>query len=161
MDAYILIPVGDQFAIVDPDSPALSFTWHLCRGYAVRRWRENGKRKAQYMHQLISGIKGADHKNNNKLDNRRVNLRPATNKQNMANMFKRKNTSGRKGVHFCKRTQKWHAQIRIAGKKTFLGRYSSLEEASRVYDKAEIKEFGEFAWASYKSLAKTELHEAI
>ena len=39
----------------------------------------------------------------------------------------------------------WEAQIEMNGKTTWLGSFTTLEDAARVYDKAALKCFGEFA----------------
>lgn len=65
------------------------------------------KEKTVYMHNLITGLKPIDHINNNSLDNRRINLRQCTQKQNSRNMRGRKNcTSKYKGVSLVK-SGKW------------------------------------------------------
>lgn len=88
---------------------------------------------------------GLDHRNRNSLDNRWSNLREATQSMNVANTkIRSTNTSGFKGVHLRKRSNRWLAEIWKDGKKTFLGSYASAEEASAAYQKAAIERFGEF-----------------
>ena len=83
-----------------------------------------------------------DHINNIKTDNRIENLRTATNSQNMYNRLKHKdNTSGFKGVYYCKNTNKWAAQIN----KIHLGYFNKPELASTAYNIAANKLHGEFA----------------
>lgn len=91
-----------------------------------------------------------DHKNGNSLDNRLRNLRLATKRQNSQNAKKRlDNSSGHKGVSWCKCTDKWVARIRSpAGKYLNLGRYSSLPDAREAYDVAATRLFGEFKRAA-------------
>lgn len=87
-----------------------------------------------------------DHINCDGLDNRLVNLREATLSQNSANMRRRNdNTSGAKGV--CRRagSDKWSAEIMVAGKRRHLGQFESIEAAAAAYEAAAIKHFGEFA----------------
>jgi hypothetical protein len=88
-----------------------------------------------------------DHVNCDRLDNRPSNLRPANDQQNAGNVLKlfRSNTSGYRGVSLNSRSQKWHAQIKINGKQTYLGRYDTKEEAAKAYAEAARKHFGEFA----------------
>ena len=87
-----------------------------------------------------------DHINLNKLDNSWNNLREANNTQNQANRVIRKdNTSGYKGVTFCKQTKKWMPRIQINNKTKHLGRFTTKEEAHLVYIKAADKYFGGFA----------------
>ena len=73
---------------------------------------------------------GLDHINRCKIDNRIYNLREASQSCNMRNSpIRRCNTSGVKGVCWCKRNSKWHSQIGIDRKVYHLGFYSSFDEA--------------------------------
>jgi hypothetical protein len=86
-----------------------------------------------------------DHKNGDKSDNSWNNLREATLSQNQMNTKVRvDNASGRKGVSFCNRTNKWVAQL-IAGKTHYwLGRHSTIQDAIAARLAAEIKYHGEY-----------------
>jgi len=89
-----------------------------------------------------------DHINNESLNNTRANLRLATPAQNLANQGQsRKNTTGYKGVYFCKHSTKnpWKAQIMANGKQHYLGLFASKELAHAAYCKAAIELHGEFA----------------
>jgi len=87
-----------------------------------------------------------DHINGNRTDNRLVNLREATSSQNKMNVpIKRNNSSGYKGVSWCRERRKWKAQIQINGKNRMLGRFESPEEAHHVYCNQAKRLFGEFA----------------
>jgi hypothetical protein len=87
-----------------------------------------------------------DHINQNKSDNRICNLRNASRSENMFNRGKNKNnTSGVKGVSFCKDTNTWVSRIMVNRKTIHVGRFADKHDALRAYlDKA--KEYrGEFA----------------
>ena len=72
--------------------------------------------------------------NGDRADNRIVNLREATNRENQQNRAKRAdNTSGYMGVSWQKIPGKWQAQIMKAGRKYHLGRYDTAEEAHAAY----------------------------
>jgi len=88
-----------------------------------------------------------DHKNLNKLDYQKVNLREADRTQQLANTKKRVGnfTSKYKGVSWSKQNSFWVTQIKKNYQITWLGRFYSEEAAARAYDKAAIKYFGEFA----------------
>lgn len=78
-----------------------------------------------------------DHENNIQDDNRWVNLREATNAQNLRNRGKSKNnTTGYKGIH----KNRNGYMVRIC-----IGTYKSLEEAAVIYKKAIKVYHGEFA----------------
>lgn len=86
-----------------------------------------------------------DHVNMVKDDNRWSNLRLCTPSENATNVPpKAKNVSGEKGVSWDKERGLWLAQIRIAGKKKNLGRYSCKDAARKVYDDAAKAQWGEF-----------------
>lgn len=142
-----------KFAIVGPRDYKylMQWKWHYHNGYAVRTDRTNGKRTV-HMHCVVLERKGfedfaeCDHRNQNRCDNRRSNLRPATHRQNGRNCAKRSdNTSGCIGVYWHGRDKQWRAQIRVAGKVKCLGGFSSKEEAIQVRNEAAKKHYGEFA----------------
>lgn len=85
-----------------------------------------------------------DHRNGVRHDNRWNNLRLATQQQQNANAALRSdNTSGYRGVHFCKATNKWRAEIRVNGKGKKLGRFKSREEAHEAWRAAAVATFGQ------------------
>jgi len=92
-----------------------------------------------------------DHINRVKDDDRLINLRLATQSQNMANsvMFTH-NTSGTKGVYFyesraVKGWAPWWAYINKEGKRISLGYFNSKKVAAMARQEAELELFGEFA----------------
>lgn len=87
-----------------------------------------------------------DHVNRNQLDDRIENLRIATRSQNAQNQsLLASNNSGLKGVYWNKTIRKWHAQIRVNGKRIHVGCYLSPEEAHAAYMSVARKYCGEFA----------------
>jgi hypothetical protein len=87
-----------------------------------------------------------DHINGDRADNRIVNLREATRSQNNMNTaLAKNNTSGAKGVHFFKVTNKWSSFIKINRKSIHLGYFLTFEEAVDARKKAEIRYHGEYA----------------
>lgn len=87
-----------------------------------------------------------DHINRDRTDNRIANLRPADRAENGWNANKKKNnTSGVTGVWADKRKGGWCAEIFVRGKKHYLGKYETIEEASTIRRKAELEKFGKFA----------------
>jgi hypothetical protein len=82
-----------------------------------------------------------DHINGDKLDNRRENLRLATRREqsmNPSDPLSVRNTSGYRGVHFTKATQKWSAQIGVAHRQVYLGQFETIEEAIEARRIAEM-----------------------
>jgi hypothetical protein len=106
---------------------------------------------------IINAPKGlyVDHINGDTLDNRRANLRIATNSQNQANRIRLKSgTSSRyRGVTWNKASQKWQAGIKCNLKSTHLGLFESEEEAARAYDRAAREMFGSFARPNFEEAA--------
>ncbi|MEE8113774.1 MAG: HNH endonuclease [Nitrososphaerales archaeon] len=110
-----------------------------------------GNRK-YYLHRLIflwhHGYlpKYVDHIDRDVLNNRIENLRECTHTQNMRNRTKVKNTSsGYTGVYLSR--NRWQAQIKIEGKQTRIGSFTTEEEAARAYDYRLLQvdpEFGNF-----------------
>lgn len=135
----------------DEDFESLSqYKWYfMSKGYAFTQSKQKNKiRHSIYMHRQIMGFPEGlqvDHINGNKLDNRKCNLRLATNSQNHCNRGKQSNnTSGYKGVFWHKRTQKWVARIGLNRKGISLGLYADPKDASAAYLAASAKYHGEF-----------------
>lgn len=143
----------DIFALVDQkDFYVLNqWKWSFCSnkwgGYAAR---QQGC-KTIYMHRFILNLEPgqqADHINHNGLDNRRSNLRVATQHQNNGNLRKpNHNTSGYKGVSFYKghKSKPWTAYIQNMGRKIHLGYFETASEAALAYNFAAKKQWGDFA----------------
>jgi len=113
---------------------------------------ETKKNKHVFMHNLIMGIIGVDHINHLGWDNRRINLRPATQRQNAKNMAVSKlNKYGLKGVSYSKSRNAYSCHITVDYKHIFLGYYSSLIDASNAYNEAANRYFKEFAQLNYVS----------
>jgi hypothetical protein len=103
--------------------------------------------------ELPVGVRG-DHRYNNGLNNQRINLRPASCRQNSANCRKRQRVAGSKykGVSWSKRGRgAWVVQI---GKRpyAYVGRFQSEIEAAQAYDLAAKKIYGEFARPNFPAI---------
>jgi hypothetical protein len=87
-----------------------------------------------------------DHEDRNYSNNKWSNLRKADNSLNQGNSeIRNDNTSGIKGVHWCKTKRRWIAQISKNGKRLHLGYFASIEEANKAYKEAANLYFGKFA----------------
>lgn len=135
---YVAMVDDEDFEMVN------QFKWQasVCQKtvYAKRGFKlENGVMVTQGMHRLIMGITDpkiqVDHKNHDGLDNRRQNLRIATNGQNQWNQrMPINNTTGYKGVSLIKKTGKYIASSKVNGQFLCLGYFDCKEEAARHYN---------------------------
>lgn len=145
---YIQLQTDSRAIVDDLDFELVSkYHWHEdSKGYVVHSTsRKLGKQTKIRLHSLVMGAqKGqiVDHKDGNKLDNRRTNLRFATTAQNIANSRRHcTNKSGYKGVCWHSRDKIWAAFIK--GK--HLGYFNTAKEGALAYNEAALKLFGEFA----------------
>lgn len=144
------------FTIVDEqDLPLVKdFNWKLSiaghrkqLAYAVSKM--NGKNISLHRLLITSECKHVDHINGDGLDNRKANIRPATQGQNLMNRGKQiNNTSGYKGVSRTGK-DKWKAMIQFEGKDYYAGSFKTKEEAALAYDKKAKELFGEFAKTNF------------
>lgn len=146
------IPLGDGFYayVSAEDYGWLSkHHWRLHNGYAAR-WKKD---KRVYMHREIMNPAAGrlvDHKNHNKLDNSRPNLRDCSPEENQRNQRKQHGTvSMYKGVSFWKAGGKWRATIRFHRRNITLGCFDTEIEAARAYDRAAVELFREFAGLNF------------
>ena len=102
------------------------------------------------MHQFIIG-KAPDkqiivHINQNKLDNRKENLRYATYSQIFQNQFKKEGCSSKyKGVFWSSPKQKWQSQSMYDGRIISLGSFVHELDAAKAYDTYVYLNFGPYA----------------
>jgi hypothetical protein len=87
-----------------------------------------------------------DHINHDGMDNRRVNIRSCTQRENNKNIGMRKdNTSGFVGVSFVKKIGKWNAALQVDKKYIGLGNFLIKQDAIDARIAGEKKYFGEYA----------------
>lgn len=112
------------------------------------RWTKGNRsnRRLIFMHRCILGYpqKGEeiDHINGNGLDNRLINLRFVTRRQNQQNRIGTCKSSRYPGVSWRKDIGKWRSRIRIKGKTKLLGNFSNESEAFQEYKKT-VESLGE------------------
>jgi hypothetical protein len=87
-----------------------------------------------------------DHVNGNKQDNRIENLRQATRPQNAYNAKAHSdNLTGYKNINFLPKTNKFHVQLQINGKKKHFGDYFDIEVAKFVAEIMRHKYHNKFS----------------
>lgn len=123
------------------------YKWCVSKtGYAVA----NIKKKVTKLHRFILNIKDQniiiDHKNRNKLDNRKSNLRICTAWENCTNSS---NTKGKELPLGISKTQngKYRARIMVHRKEINLGRFEKLEDAVEARLEGEKKYFNGFRYS--------------
>lgn len=140
-------------ALIDTeDIPRVSkYKWRLHKGGTARSKCAGvltGNGKETYTNSLHRYIMNCpenmyvDHINGNRFDNRKCNLRICTNQENNFNTVKQiTNTSGYKGVWYDKARDKWVSEIKYNGKKLFIGRYNTIEQAAftRIYTESLLQ----------------------
>lgn len=148
---YKLIPLTkNKFSKVDNDdfNRVKDINWCYDDNYAI-----NGILGS--LHRFILNTPDGlytDHINNDKLDNRKSNLRVCTQSENMANVLPIKNKSSKyKGVYLNKRENKWYVQARFKNKRVFIGIFDDEIEAAKAYDKKALELFGEFAKLNFET----------
>jgi hypothetical protein len=139
-----------QVAIVDDEDyeKFAGFRWHArphhSGGYYASRNKPKCRGTLLHLHCEVLGQKYVDHINGNKLDCRRLNLRPASHAQNVKNARRRRdNTSGFKGVS--PHGNGWCATISCDKRRHHLGKFGSKLAAAIEYNIAAIQLHGEFA----------------
>ena len=148
--------IGKVAIVDDEDFDRVSMvTWSVSpKGYvrAHRPGKNDGR--IMLMHNFIMGTPyghHTDHRDHDKLNNRKQNLRVCTPTQNHGNMVKRTGTSSKfKGVTWWKRDKRWKAQASSSGKHYNLGYFDSETDAAKAYDKKAKELFGEFAKLNFQ-----------
>lgn len=151
-DGTFSVPLTQgMFAIVDEADieRVRHLNWKFANGYARR---SDGKGPMhRYLLNAPEGVQ-VDHINNNRLDNRRSNVRLCTQDQNVRNVGMRgSNTTGFKGVTLRKKTGRYLAQIGFAKRKIYIGSFGTADEAARAYDKVASSLFREFAQLNFST----------
>lgn len=163
MAKEIPLTQGKVAIVDDADYEYLNqWKWHYNRstGYAARKDWSGGKAKQIYMHRLILNPPAhlqVDHRDGDKLNNRRLNLRQATSAENSQNQKSLSGThSPYKGLSFC--DGMYYVRIFVDGKNIYYGRFNDDKLAARVYDYAAVKHYGEYARLNFPDdlLSKSE-----
>lgn len=148
-------------SVVDDEDYTFISQWRWCarvsvgKVYAMRAVTASGQKTEYiYMHRQINGTPRdmqTDHIDGDGLNNRRANLRTATNAQNSWNGKAHKDAASRfRGVSpnlkpGKKHPKLWVAHICINGQVEHLGTFASEDEAASAYDARARSLYGEFA----------------
>lgn len=138
----VLIPLYDRsnaivaWARVDAvDAPLVNgYRWRRTYyGYAVTGAPAKGTE--QLMHRLLLGLargdaRQGDHRDGNRLDCRRTNLRLVTNAQNAQNQAAKGGTSRHRGVSRRSDTGRWTGYVKVNYRRYSAGCFASEQEAA-------------------------------
>lgn len=154
-----LVNGGETLVDADDYEYLSQFKWYRNGGgYAYRQWPkkdEDGNiwRQHVFIHRLVNKTPAGlytDHANQNRLDNRKCNLRTVDKSRNAANRPKRIARNGKayvsayKGVGFNKGSSLWEASVRCNGKSKTT--YHKTEaQAALDYNRMANEAFGEYA----------------
>jgi hypothetical protein len=149
----------NQVAMVNPEYLQWLTQWNwnalwspsARKYYATCKDFSTGVERNLRMNRLVFGTEDplvkVDHENHDTLDNRRNNLRSATQTQNLCNRGKQiNNTSGYKGVSWSKMKNKYRATITVNKVTKNIGYADTAEEAAKLYAEEAEKLHGEFAF---------------
>lgn len=138
---YVLIPLYNRanaivaWAKVDASDAALvaGRRWRRTHyGYAISGSRSKGT--DVLMHRLLLGLphgdrRQGDHRNGDRLDCRRENLRVVTSAQNAQNQAAKGGTSSHRGVSFRKDTGRWTGYVKVNYRRHCAGCFATEAEA--------------------------------
>lgn len=148
MGTHSEIVIGQSRILIDSQDVDLinKYTWGVVtNGYVYTQRRVGGGRKIRIsLHRFLIGTPegmDTDHINNNRLDNRRSNLRICTTSQNLMNRGKLNGSNPYKGVDKTKNGKRFSA--RIQGKR--IGTFQTAEEAAMAYNNRAKELFRDFA----------------
>lgn len=129
-------------------------------GVDTRTRAKNRKKKITLMHRYIMNAPEdmiVDHIGgiNTIHDNRKINLRVVTKRQNQINhKLYGHNTSGITGVYWIQKIRKWEAVIVVEGKKVRLGQYKNKEDAIKARKVGEEKYYKDYSYDRSQEIYK-------
>ena len=150
-------PIAESIIDLDDVEKIKQYKWYISGEYCVTKAIDPSS-GIDMANVIFDNYKDKyDHINHNRLDNRKINLRPVTSHQNAMNMGKKcTNKSGVTGVRREKTVKepRWIAQITYDYENKWLGSYDTFDKAVGARLEAEIKYFGEYS-PNYNPESKT------
>lgn len=151
----MIIKIHDYEVIIDDEDyeRVSAIEWKPSfNGYFISHSTVNGKQVCTHLHRFIIGntsVKDTDHINQNKLDNRKANLRICSRSENSYNRPKPYAASSKyKGVYWCRAVGKWAANINHRYRTIGLLYSKREDECGYAYNHAAKLLAKEFAYAN-------------
>ena len=142
-----------QYTIVDDEDfeELNKYKWNLNdKGFVIRVKNRDKIRMHRQILKITSNKVVVRHKNENRRDNRKINLIECNQQENTMLQKKTKNSySIYKGVDYVRKKNLWRARIKYDYKEIRLGYFDSEIQAGLAYDKAAIKYFGTFSCLNF------------
>lgn len=138
--------------------------WRLQRARGGLMYAVSVTAVPRTMHALVAGRAGIvgdpllDHRNRNGLDNRRLNLRPATYAQNGWNQLRPYGASGFPGVH--RNRNAWAVRFDHCGAPVYFGTHRDLDTAKSIAARELLRLRGEFLEDTVKRMCLEQLAAA-
>ena len=129
--AYVIVDAADA-------EWACQWRWHWTDGYATRNVKANGRYTGYCLHRELMGVgsgdaREVDHRDRDRLNCRRENLRVLTKPENAQNRPSYRGASSRfRGVGWDRKANNWRAYVRFQGKQQYLGNFENEEIAAEV-----------------------------
>jgi hypothetical protein len=133
------------YCVIDADKYDLvnQYKWYLSGGYCVTKGINRNK-GIRLHHLLMNSDELCDHIDNDKLNNRMVNLRKATHQENSINKsLSSNNKTGVVGI--CQKWNKWVVNLTYNYQDMKIGSYNTFDEAVINRLKGEAIYFKEFS----------------
>ena len=139
MNDYVALPLFDRFGnrnewtLVDVGDldRLLPFRWYFDGRYAATKTKGGVSR----LHRVVMGSPAGleiDHRNGDRLDNRKSNLRIVSHAENLRNVPSQTGTSSFRGVCWDRGKGRWIAQAKFDGNHVFLGYFAKESDAAQA-----------------------------
>lgn len=127
------------------------------KDYAITLFRADKRTVKIRCHRLILGVQESklivDHKNGDRTDNRKSNLRVASASLNSHNRHKEANRVRLgvfRGVHYIEKRNKYEVKISVNGKNKYFGKFENAIDAAIKYDEVVTGLYGNDALTNFK-----------
>lgn len=160
--AWTVLTLGYITLVSAEDAHILSKSaWTSHKGRNTIYAKSKGRRLHQVIMKPQNGEK-VDHRSGVGLDNRRPNLRAATNQQNCQNGPAHKDSTSKfRGVCWSRNYKMWRATIYVEGKQKHLGYFFNEDIAAGAYDCAAMQHFRDFARLNFPTGERDRSYEAF